>query len=47
MVENIPEKSWEQMDNCSDSELKKLITGFGEFEEIESLVMTLDIFCFA
>lgn len=47
MVENLPKNNWKQINNCSDSEHEKLITGFGEFKEIESLVMTLDISCLA
>jgi purine-binding chemotaxis protein CheW len=47
IVRNLPEENWQKIDRHLRSESGKLISGFGQFSEIESLVMTLDIACFA
>jgi len=47
VIRNLPEENWQKIDRHLRSESGKLISGFGKFSEIESLVMTLDIACFA
>lgn len=47
IVRKLPEENWQKIDHHLRSESAKLISGFGQFSDIESLVMTLDIACFA
>lgn len=47
IVRKLPEENWQKIDRQLRLESAKLISGFGQFSDIESLVMTLDITCFS